>query len=436
MARPVPSPTVEDLSLPLVVVSTLPARVTGIASFAEDALRYIEREVPGRRIVVVCHEGETAVDERFERWPIIDVRNERWPDVVADRLAELNPYCVHIQHEYSLYARLGEDDQSRLTGGLLRLLARSQDWPVLLEMHTVHSRLHRAEEDLIARVAEQCQILAFKCDYQKWRLEYVFTQEGRPVPSNIAVIPHGARPDISFGAAEIDAIKRELGLSDLVGRRLVGLVGWMQNSKRWDLVTQVWPEVQEAIRNECGEEWLLLAAGDVRDASHLDNHELFLSEISKLEQHGLARYFQFSPQGEMYYKALAVCDFVILPVLDETQSGTLSRIIALNKPYIATAPLEEFTAMTVESEGGLLFTNRETLKRGIMRLATQEALRWQLGERLKIFLANRVSWERVARQYAKCYQLCRYSKTSNTPIRFPHEFEGQVKWDQFTAAHA
>lgn len=422
--------------MPLVVVTTLPARVTGIATFVEEAPEFIATHMPERRIVVICHRDETAVSSRFECWPIIDVSDERWPEVVATKLGELNPYCIHLQHEYSLYARLGTEAQNRLSGGLLRLLELGGDWPVFLELHTVHSRLHTDEEDFIARLADLCQILSFKCDYQKWRLEYRFSTEGRSIPRNVAVIPHGARPDLRYGPCDVVRFKRELGLAELEGKRLAGLVGWMQNSKRWDLVTQVWPELKEAIRDQTGQDWILFAAGDVRDASHLENFELFKAEVTRLEEHGLARYFQFAPQGEMYYKTLALCDFVILPMLDETQSGTLSRIIALNKPFITTAPLEEFTSVTVESEGGLLFTNRETLKRGIMRLATQEELRWQLGEKLRLFLARRVSWDKVAKQYVKCYQLCRYSKTSNTPIRFPLDFEGQVRWDQLTAAHA
>ncbi|MFW6115293.1 MAG: hypothetical protein ACOC6E_03245 [Thermodesulfobacteriota bacterium] len=55
---------------------------------------------------------------------------------------------------------------------------------------------------------------------------------------------------------------------------------------------------------------------------------------------------------------MGVCDFIVLPSTDETQSGTLARIIALNKPYITIAPMEGLTAQTLESEGGLLFTTK------------------------------------------------------------------------------
>jgi len=60
---------------------------------------------------------------------------------------------------------------------------------------------------------------------------------------------------------------------------------------------------------------------------------------------------------------MGVYDFIVLPSTDETQSGTLARIIALNKPYITTAPMEGLTAQTLESGGGLLlFTTKDMLK--------------------------------------------------------------------------
>jgi len=72
---------------------------------------------------------------------------------------------------------------------------------------------------------------------------------------------------------------------------------------------------------------------------------------------------------------MGVCDFIVLPSTDETQSSTLTRIIALNKPYITTAPMEGLTAQTLESGGGLLlFTTKDMLKEQVIRLACDERL--------------------------------------------------------------
>ncbi len=102
---------------------------------------------------------------------------------------------------------------------------------------------------------------------------------------------------------------------------------------------------------------------------------------------------------------MAICDFIVLPSLDETQSGTLARVISLNKPFITTAPMEGLTAQTVESEGGLLFTSHKSLKKNVLKLATNENLRIELGTNLKEYLDTVVSWEVVVKQYLKAYRL-------------------------------
>ena len=113
---------------------------------------------------------------------------------------------------------------------------------------------------------------------------------------------------------------------------------------------------------------------------------------------------------------------IVLPSLDETQSGTLARIIALNKPFITTAPMEGLTAEALESGGGLLFTTKEMLRKKIMRLACNENLRMELGENLKHYLEEVVSWDVIAKQYAEAYNLARKAKKTGNKVELPLEF--------------
>ena len=119
---------------------------------------------------------------------------------------------------------------------------------------------------------------------------------------------------------------------------------------------------------------------------------------------------------------MAICDFIVLPSTDETQSGTLARIIALNKPYITSAPVEGLTAQTLESEGGLLFTTKEMLRQKVIRLAVDEKLRLELGENLKRYLDGVVCWEVVARQYVEAYKLARRAARTGQPVVLDLEF--------------
>ena len=141
-----------------------------------------------------------------------------------------------------------------------------------------------------------------------------------------------------------------------------------------------------------------------------------------MEKKGLAHYYEFVPRGDQYYKAMAVCDFIVLPSLDETQSGTLARVIALNKPFVTTAPMEGLTAQALESEGGLLFTDGAMLRKKVLRLACDEGLRMELGNNLRRYLDKVVSWDVIARQYDKAYALARGAKRTGMPAELPPEF--------------
>ena len=150
------------------------------------------------------------------------------------------------------------------------------------------------------------------------------------------------------------------------------------------------------------------------------NH--YREELEVLEEKGLAHYFEFVPHGERYYKVMAICDFIVLPSTDETQSGTLARIIALNKPYITTAPMEGLTAQTLESEGGLLFTTKQRLRDQVIKMACDEKLRLQLGENLKKYLDQVVSMGTGSQPVPRTYRLGRQSIESGQTVELPLEF--------------
>jgi glycosyltransferase involved in cell wall biosynthesis len=160
----------------------------------------------------------------------------------------------------------------------------------------------------------------------------------------------------------------------------------------------------------------------MRDPNHLTDYHNYREQLEILEKKGLAHYFEFIPRGEIYYKVMAICHFIVLPSTDETQSGTLARIIALNKPYITTAPMEGLTAQTLESGGGLLFTTKKMLRDQVIKMACDEKLRLKLGESLKKYLDEEVSWELVAKQYNEAYELARESVASGRTVELPLEF--------------
>ena len=357
---------------PIVMISSFPPRLCGIATFCEEAREFIQKANPDREVLVISH-TDGAGEGVF---PIIDMTRSDWWKPVADKIEELDPYAVHVEHEYGLYEYRDPRGIGDGNAGFINLLEAIGGAPIVLEPHTVHGRLTDFEADFIFKVCQRSHVVLFKCHYQKWRLDWTFHGRGWPTPRNIMVVPHGARPDKRWAISEIPELRRQFGLDAVdLADHVVGMIGWIQSNKRWDILLSMWEDIHREIKEQSGQDWDLLAAGAMRDPNHRRDYEEWKSEIQLLARKGLAHYHEFIPRGDDYYKMMALCDFIVLPSTDETQSGTLARIIALNKPYITTAPMEGLTAQTLESEGGLLFTTKEMLKRKVIKLALDERLR-------------------------------------------------------------
>ena len=408
------------MAAPIVMISSYPPRLCGIATFCEEAREFIRRANPERDVLVISH-TDGAGDGVF---PLIDMSRRDWPGPVVDQVRKLDPYAIHVEHEYGLYEYRDDRGVGDANAGFVNLLDQLGDWPMVVELHTVHGRLRDPEAEFIYKVAEGADVVLFKCHYQKWRLEWNFTSRGWKVPGNIMIVPHGARSDYRWGGHEIPRLRRELGLDRVnhLSNHLVGLVGWIQNNKRWDILTSMWEDIRTEILQRTGVEWDLLAAGSMRDPAHKPDYDKYVSSLEVLRNKGLAHFYEFIPRGEAYYKVMAVCDFIVLPSIDETQSGTLARIIALNTPYITSAPVEGLTAQTLESEGGLLFTNKRMLREKVIQLACDEELRLRLGNNLERYLDEVVCWRVVAGQYDQAYDLAHNSHHNGHAVELPEEF--------------
>jgi len=405
---------------PIVMISSYPPRLCGIATFVEEAREFIQKANPEREVLVISHtdgQGDGVL-------PIIDISRRDWWKTVAGKIHELRPYAVHLQHEYGLYEHYDSRGHGDGNEGFLDLLDAINEFPTIVEPHTVHGRLTDFEADFVYKMCERAKVVLLKCHYQKWRLDWIFVGEGWGTPRNVMVVPEGARPDRRWGMEDVPALKEELGLDKVpfLGEHLVGMVGWIQSNKRWDILTSMWEDIHAEILDCSGQNWDLLAAGTMRDPNHQPDYNHYREQLKVLEGKGLAHYFEFVPRGEIVYKVMAICDFIVLPSTDETQSGTLDRIIAVNKPYITTAPMEGLTAQTLESGGGLLFTTKKMLRNHVITLACDEKLRLQLGESLKKYLDEEVSWELVAKQYTEAYELARESVATGRPVELPLEF--------------
>ncbi|MCX5873454.1 MAG: hypothetical protein NTY51_09525, partial [Deltaproteobacteria bacterium] len=81
---------------PIVMISSYPPRLCGIATFAEEAREFIQKLNPDREVLVISHtdgQGEGV-------FPIIDMSRRDWWKTVAIKVHRLRPYAVHLEHEY------------------------------------------------------------------------------------------------------------------------------------------------------------------------------------------------------------------------------------------------------------------------------------------------------------------------------------------------
>jgi len=405
---------------PIVMISSYPPRLCGIGTFCEEAREFIQQRHPERDVLVISH-TDGAGEGVF---PIIDLARPDWWRPVVEKIKTLHPYAIHIEHEYGLYEYRDPDGVGDGNRGFLELLAALDSWPTVIEPHTVHGRLRDFEADFVRRLCQLADVVLFKCDYQRWRLDWTFSQREWETPRNIIIVPHGARSDRRWSIEDVPELRRELGIDGFPGlsEHFVGLVGWIQPNKRWDVLTSMWEEIRNEIHRRTDIWWDLLAAGAMRDPLHRDDYLLYREQIQTLEKKRMARFYGFTPRGETYYKVMAICDFIVLPSTDETQSGTLARIIALNKPFITTAPMEGLTSQTLESGGGLLFTTKQMLREHVIRLACDEELRLAFGNNLEDYLTKVVSWEVVSGQYHEAYELARSSAFDHRPVDISPEF--------------
>lgn len=405
---------------PIVMISSYIPRLCGIATFCEEAREFIKKANPDRDVFVISHtdgKGEGV-------FPIIDISKHDWWKAVYKKVLELDPYVIHLEHEYGLYEYHDDRGKGDMNKGFLDLLDAINQYPTIVEPHTIHGRLRDDEANFVYEMCERTDLVLFKCNYQKWRLNWTFTGYGWKTPRNIMVVPHGARPDKLWMTQKIPELRKQIGIDKYpyISNHLVGLVGWIQSNKRWDILTDMWEEIVEEIDERTGVEWDLLAAGTMRDVNHKQDYEKYKNGIEVLENKGLAHFYEFIPFGDPYYEIMAVCDFIVIPSLDETQSGTLARVIALNKPFITTAPMEGLTAQTLSSKGGLLFTSKQMLRDNVVELACNEQLRKDFSKNLNQYLNDVVSWEVIACQYNQAYELADQAKSTGNKIELPLEF--------------
>lgn len=401
----------------IAIINPCPPTVCSAATFAQEAQEFIQKANPGSEVVIISHADTSGGDGTY---PIIDLKRKNWWEPVTRQLHKINPVVVHLMHgdrpnEYSS----GQESDGD-ANGVWGLLEEIKQYPIVTEIHPGHGRADWIDTDFAYRLCQKSEVVILKHAYQKWRIDLAQEHHRRKPPSNVVIVPHGSRPDRRWAIHEVPKLRQELGLqSCAMADHVVGVIDRVRHKARWDILLSMWPQIRDEVQKITGQSWALLAAGAKQTpARGAPSQGREAAAPIGLQQEDIAHHYEFMPEGDMYYKVMGICDFIVLPSIDDARSDTLARIIALNKPFIATAPTEGLTAQALESKGGLLFATKQMLREKVIMLAKDEKLRLRLGGNLKLYLDEVVSWELVAKQYLNAYESAQASKRSGKPVSF------------------
>ncbi len=147
-------------SAPIVMVSSYVPRQCGIATFCEEAREFIQKRDPATVVMVISHtdgQGQGVV-------PVIDLAHRDWWKSAANQIHKLNPYVVHLQHEYGLYEYHDSRGKGDRNHGFLDLLDAISDWPTVVEPHTIHGRIRDDEAEFIYELCERADVVLLTCN--------------------------------------------------------------------------------------------------------------------------------------------------------------------------------------------------------------------------------------------------------------------------------
>jgi glycosyltransferase involved in cell wall biosynthesis len=345
-----------------------------------DIISHVDREVGG-------HESQPNV------FGIMDITKADWERDVFDKIMDLKPDVVHIQHEYGLYANAGDYGISIIDLLFLLFVARI---PSVITYHSVYSTLSREEAIFTSLSLDTVDAGIVHEEFQKIFLP---ANLGR-IPANVYVIPHGAKTAVAEDITDAREAKKRFGLED---KRVVLCIGWWEPNKRFEDVVAIWPAVLEKAENA-----VLVIAGDARPGSpsglYYKPKLLKAVRESPVKDHVQVIYGAFTPKE--YDTILSLADFVVMPYDRASQSGNLAHAFALGKPAVVTA-VEGLKAEVEASQAGVSVPlgSLEDLKAAVLLLLRNDELRELFSKRALDYVQKKIGWSIVAKKHIVLYEI-------------------------------
>jgi len=369
-------------------VSSWPPRPCGIATYSSELVHALRSA--GNEVHIICHtDGGTPGEENVH--PVIDTQHAGWDEEVHRAVKEISPEVVHIQHEYGLYATMGDHAAS-----LFRPLFRwkvEEKFPVVVTYHSVYTRLNKMMRyymDVMQNLVDGGTV------FEPYQWAYLAVNIGRVV-DNVYVIPHGAK-----GATHASKEDSRKSLN-LQGKKVVGLLGWFTETKGFHRVIERW----DSISKKLGPDTVLVLAGDARlvDPGQQEYKRKLLSLINNSEFKDRIRLVLGSFTPEEYENVLASFDVMVMPYSFASQSGNLAHSLSLGVPVVASA-LEGLKSVIDESGAGIGVPtdDADELERAIVAVMQDDSLREKLSTRAAAYVKSKISWPVIVEKHMRLYR--------------------------------
>ncbi len=369
--------------LKVAIVSTLPPRQCGIATFAANLCAAIrETDAPVDLEFVAIEHVEAVGHARSDvRWRIS--QGERASFLrVADALNHSNIDVVCVEHEFGLYGTPEGEYRDHLAPFLAALRA-----PAVTTLHTVLPAPAPAIRAAVREIAAESAAVVVMTHGAARLLSSVYGVD----PGKVRVIPHGV-PVMAHGNAS--ALRDRLGLC---GRTVVSTFGLVDPRKGLEFMI----DAMEVVAARHPDALYLILGRTHPELVAREGERYRSSLVSEIERKGLAGHVRLvdeylSEQEIVDY--LAVSDIYVTPYLDPDQitSGTLAYALGAGKAVVSTAYLHAAEALA--EERGLLvgFRSAPELAGAVLRIIEEPGLRRRL-EANALQAGRHMAWPNVAR---------------------------------------
>ena len=373
----------ERSRLKVAMVSTLPPRQCGIATFAANLCAAIRRAEAPIDLEFVAIEHFDSVDDARSggRWRISQGDRASFLEV-ADSLNRSAVEVVCVEHEFGLYGTWDGEYRDHLAPFLAALRP-----PAVTTLHTVLSAPAPAMLAAIQDIAAHSAAVVVMTHGAAGLLTGIYGVD----PEKVRVIPHGVPVMAHDKASEL---RDRFGLS---GRTVVSTFGLVDPRKGLEFMVDAMELV--AARHP---DALYLILGCTHPEFVAREGERYRSSlVAAIQRKGLAGHVRLvdkylSEQEIVDY--LAVSDVYVTPYLDPDQitSGTLAYALGAGKAVVSTAYLHATEALA-EGRGLLVgFRSAPELARAVLRIIEEPALRQRL-EANALRAGRHTAWPNVAR---------------------------------------